>query len=390
MRADTIHRNDAGRTAGIVGGGIAGMAVAAALARKGWRVRVRERASEPAETGAGLQLGPNAARALEGLGLLSAVSERAVRPQAAVMRDGLTGFEILRIPLADAAEKRWGAPYLHIHRADLLDCLAAGARDLGVALETGAEVAPEDFFQDGENTLAIVAAGARSAFCGRKPVYTGNAAWRALVETSRLPENLIAPDATVWVGPGRHLVAYPLRGGRLVNVVAVAERDEWPEEGWSRPGDSEALRAAFAGWHPVVETLLAGVDRCTLWGLFERPAALVSNRENAVQVGDAAHAMPPFTAQGAAMALEDAATLAQCLEGREVPAALARYAALRRGRIERVCGAGRRNARLFHMRGPLKRMLTYGPMALASRLTPGLVASRLDWLYGFDATEETP
>ncbi|MEM8792444.1 MAG: FAD-dependent monooxygenase [Pseudomonadota bacterium] len=378
---------DQHRKARVIGGGIAGVAAAIALARTGWRAEVHERAAEITEVGAGLQISPNGARALEVLGILPAVEERAFRPRAAVMRDGISGFEILRVPLGDAALSRWGAPYLHIHRADLLDCLIAAARDAGVTIRTGSEVPAGLTEEDSEAPLTVVAAGARSVFAERKPAFTGQVAWRALVSSDRLPQGLIAPEATVWAGPGRHLVTYLLRGGDLVNIVAVEERSAWAEESWSEPGDADDLRQAFAGWHATVETLLAEVETCFLWGLFDRPVTLVLHPKNTVLVGDAAHPMLPFMAQGATMALEDAVTLAQCLEGREVPVALARYTRLRRDRVARVYETSRRNTRVFHMRDPVERMITRTPMVLASRLMPSVAAAQLDWLYGFDVRE---
>ncbi|MEM9097999.1 MAG: FAD-dependent monooxygenase [Pseudomonadota bacterium] len=375
------------RQARIIGGGIAGLATAIALTRVGWQVTVEEQAPAFTEVGAGLQISPNGARALMALDLFDTVAEKAFRPEAAVMRDGISGFEVLRVPLGEAAVSRWGAPYLHLHRADLMACLAQAAEALGVNLKAGVKVEPGTF-QTGEGLpLTIIAAGARSGFAKRKPEFTGQVAWRALVPSDRLPSDLIAPEATVWAGSGRHVVTYYLRGGALVNIVAVEEREEWAKESWSEPGDPDQLRAAFAGWHPAIETLLEKVDTCFLWGLHDRPVMLVLHPNNTVLIGDAAHHTLPFLAQGAAMGMEDAVTLAQCLEGREVPVALARYTALRRDRVARVYETSRRNAELFHMRDPLQRVLSRGPMVLASRLLPGVAAAQLDWLYGFDVME---
>ncbi|MEM9044942.1 MAG: FAD-dependent monooxygenase [Pseudomonadota bacterium] len=375
------------RNARIIGGGIAGLATAIALARRNWHVVVEEQAPAFTEVGAGIQISPNGVKALMALDLFDKIAELAFRPEAAVMRDGVSGFEVLRVPLGEAAVDRWGAPYLHLHRADLMKCLAETAKGYGIDLRNGIKIEPGTFETGEGSPLTIIAAGARSGFAGRKPEFTGHVAWRALVPADRLPSDLIAPEATVWAGSGRHVVTYYLRDRDLVNIVAVQEREEWARESWSEPGDPDEMRAAFSGWHPTVETLLGGVEKCFLWGLYDRPVMLVLHPNNTVMIGDAAHHTLPFLAQGATMALEDAVSLAQCLEGREVPVALARYTALRRDRLVRVYETSRRNARLFHLSDPMQRTISRGPMVLASRLMPGLAAAQLDWLYGFDVME---
>ncbi|HUF55939.1 MAG TPA: FAD-dependent monooxygenase [Thermohalobaculum sp.] len=397
-------------TAAVAGGGIAGMAAALALARTGWRVRLVERQPALGEAGAGLQLSPNAVRALDWLGLAEPLRARGFAPGAAVMRDGLDGRVILRLPLGPSAGLRWGAPYLHLHRADLLEILADGARAAGVAIETG--VRATDYAdraegitldcadaQTGETRpsldadLAVGADGIRSTLRDRlngrrEPDFSGMVAWRALVPAERLPRDLVAPDATVWVGPGRHLVTYLLRGGSLVNLVAVEEAGETTAEGWRQPGDPERLRAGFAGWRGEVTALLDAVDEAWVWGLFTRPEQVRWTQGHMALAGDAAHPMQPFMAQGAAQALEDAVVLARMLAepGRTVPEAVAAYERRRWPRAARVQARSRANARMFHQRHPLARLLHHGPAAAATRLAPRLVAGRFDWLYGHDVT----
>lgn len=378
------------RSALIVGAGIAGTAAALALRRAGWRVRLCEQAEAISEVGAGLQISPNGVKALRALGIDEALVARAVAPAAAVMRDGRSGFEILRMPLTDRARARWGAPYLHLHRADLLDLLLDAARAAGVELCTGVAASRETtgglVLSDGGRAgaeLTVIASGAKG-LSKRDPRFTGQVAWRALVPAMALPEGLIAREATVWVGPGRHLVTYQLRGGTLINLVAVEERADWAEESWSAAGDPGELRTAFAGWHPDLECLLRSVETCYLWGLFDRPVPPALHAGTEVLIGDAAHPMLPFMAQGATMALEDAVVLATCVSDPDIEAGLARFTQLRRARVARVQEVSRRNARLFHMSGSLPRLAAYAPIAAASRLMPGLAAGRFDWLYGHD------
>ena len=388
----------------IAGGGIAGMAAALALAREGWRVTVCEEAPAPAELGAGLQMSPNATRVLRWLGVLDAVAAVAFRPRAAVMRDGRTGARIYRAALGEAAERRWGAPYLHVHRADLLAALSAAAGAAGADIRGGARVegyllrpeGPTLKLAGGETLsgdLVIGADGIRSALRARlngpeAPDFTGMVAWRGTVPAARLPDGLVAPDATVWAGPGRHLVSYYLRGGSLVNFVAVEERGAWTAEGWSAPGDPDALRRGFAGWHAAVTGLLDHVEETFLWGLFGRPEQVRWVDGPVVLIGDAAHPMLPFMAQGAAMALEDVAVLvAEVQAGGDLAEALLAHEERRWPRVARVQRISLANGRFFHRRSGLARLGHRGLVAAVSRLAPGLAAAQLDWLYGHDATE---
>jgi len=387
----------------IAGGGIAGMATSVALARHGWAVTLCEEAEAPGEVGAGLQVSPNAAKVLRWLGVLDAVAERAFNPLAATMRNGTTGAQIFQVPLAERAEARWGAPYLHVHRADLLAALTAAAESAGVAIRCGTKVASHVVRPEGpvlrmtdgevlEGDLVIGADGIRSVLRSEingpeKPEFTGQIAWRGLIEADRLPRGLVAPEATVWAGPQRHLVTYCLRGGTLVNFVAVEERAQWTAEGWSAPGDPNELRCAFDGWHRDVTGLLAHVEKTFLWGLFGRPAQVRWAQGPVALIGDAAHPMLPFLAQGAAMALEDAAVLVRALQAYDqIPEALLAYETRRWDRVTRVQDRSRANGRFFHRHpgGGLK--AHWGLVSAVSRLAPGLATRQLDWLYGYDAS----
>jgi salicylate hydroxylase len=386
----------------IVGAGLGGLFAAAALARRGFEVAVHERAETLGEVGAGIQVSPNAARLLRGVGALRRVERRAFQPEAAEMRLGVSGAPILRLPLGAAAEARWGAPYLQAHRADLIAALEETAREAGARILPGAEIV--DARSEGgravlrdagggeiEADVAIGADGVRSTiraalFGPERPRYTGQTAWRALAPADALPPALVRPTVTVWTGAGRHLVTYCLRRGNLINVVAVVERPVWDGEDWSTEGDPAALREAVAGWAPGATAPLAAVERCHLWGLFVRTAPPSWARGRVALLGDACHPMLPFMAQGAAQAFEDGAALARALsEAGDPAAALARYEAARRPRASRVQAVSHGNARLFHARGGLERLARYGPIAVGGRLAPGLAMQRLDWLYGHDA-----
>ena len=392
------------RRAVIAGGGIAGMAAALALAREGWQVTLCEAAPAFAEVGAGLQMSPNAAKVLRWLGVLESVAERASRPESAELRDGRSGTLAYRAPLGEKAVARWGAPYLHVHRADLLRVLLEAAAEAGAELRTGARVAAYTIRSegpaariDGDEALAadlvIGADGIRSVVRAQlngaeEPVFARQVAWRGTVPADRLPANLVRPRVTVWAGPGRHLVTYQLRRGALVNFVAVEECEEWTAEGWSAPGDPDRLRRGFAGWHRRVAQLLDHVDETFLWGLFTRPAQVRWVDGPVALLGDAAHPMLPFMAQGAAMALEDVASLVRALQAEdEVAKAALTYEDQRWGRVTRVQERSLANGRLFHERPGPVRAGRWRVVRSVSKLMPGVAAGRLDWLYGHDATE---
>jgi len=273
------------------------------------------------------------------------------------------------------------------------------ARDQKGVRQPVASVAPEGaavtlHLWDGTTRatpLAIGADGVRSvARAALGPVtptrFTGQVAWRALVP---LPDGA-APEARVFMGPGKHLVAYPLRDGRLMNVVAVQERKAWAEEGWTHPDDPAHLRAAFADFAPPVRDLLAPVRIVFLWGLFRHPVAPAWHAGRLVALGDAVHPTLPFLAQGACMALEDAWVLAASLAHHDRPEhAFAAYQLARRARCVRIVAAANGNARAYHLRAPL-RGLAHGVLRLGGSLAPDAALKRFDWLYRHDVTQAAP
>jgi salicylate hydroxylase len=390
----------AGREIAVVGAGIGGLAAATALARRRARVRVFEQAHALIEVGAGIQVAPNGVAVLEALGLRDAAAAVASLPAAVELYDHRRERPVARLPLGQAVVARHGRPLWHFHRADLLAVLFAGAVEAGVELRLGTRVAAAEpdgaalrlRTEAGEETAEIVVAadglrsGLRAAHFTAAPRFTGNVAWRALVAAERLPAELLRPVARVTMGPGRHVVSYPLRGGRVVNLVAVEERAAWAAEGWTAPDDPMSLRRAFAGWGGAAGALIAAVEECWLWGLFDHAPLPRWAFGRLALLGDACHPMLPFLAQGATMALEDAWVLADCLDRAEEPErGLRAYEAARLPRATRVQQAAARSGRLYHL-GPGLRGPAQAALRGLSAVAPSLLAARFDWLFGRDVT----
>lgn len=384
----------------IVGAGIGGLAAAVALAQKGARVRVFEQAVALGEVGAGLQISPNGVAVLEALGLRKPASEFANTPEAVVLRD-YRGGEVVCLPMGQAAMARYHRPYWQFHRADLLKVLAEGAQASGVELVLGHrltgvtqdenKVTAE--FSSGEKVQSeglIGADGVRSTvrrlvFNGQPARFTGQVAWRGLVPAKRLPRGLFANAAQVFMGKGRHFVVYPLRGGTLINFVAVEERASWAQEGWTHPDTPEALRKAFQGFATPVQTLLQQVEETFLWGLFNHPVLPEWARGRIGLLGDSCHPMLPFLAQGAVMGLEDAFVLAQMLEGEGLKTGLQAYEQKRKNRCTRVQKHASRNAISYHLRNPLIRGAAHGLLGMLPRKA---LLAQFDYLYAYDVTEK--
>ncbi|ESZ87567.1 MAG: salicylate 1-monooxygenase [Blastomonas sp. CACIA14H2] len=382
----------------IAGAGIAGLAAALALARKGHSVQVIEQAAALEEVGAGLQLGPNAMRVLDALGIGEKVAAAGQSPAAITLRDGRSAREILKVPLGEAAKRRWGAAYVTLHRADLVAILAEaleraqpGALHLGVTLTDidnradGVAIATAS----GETLAAellIGADGIRSVvrevlFGPDTPRFTGHVAWRALVRIDPADPAAPPPGVGAWLGARRHAVTYRIRPD-LVNLVAVTEQSDWRDEGWNLPGDADRLRADFAGWK-VLAPLLARVETPLRWALFDRKPMRAWHDNRALLIGDACHPMLPFLAQGAAMGIEDGYALAELLplEG-EIEPALARFFALRQPRTARIQAMARSNGVDFHEGNPLATLAMRLPLGRAASARPDAVMARWDWLYG--------
>ncbi len=377
----------------VIGAGIGGLAVARALALRGADVTVLEQAEAITEVGAGLQIAPNGLRVLAALGLEDAVAKAGVQGRAVSLRD-TGGAEVLRLDLTRLADSR----YYFLHRADLIDILADGAREAGVKirlLQRVEEVTPgprpEVHFANGASLqcdLVIGADGLHSKLRqalngGDRPFFTRQAAWRAVIPNI----TGAGAEARVHMGPGKHLVSYPLRGGQFLNIVAAEERRAWADEGWSHTDDPANLRAAFAGFGGDVPSMLNAVETVHLWGLFRHPVAEIWGRDNTALLGDAAHPTLPFLAQGACMALEDAWVLAESLSGHDtVSAALSAYGRTRRPRATRVIDAASRNAWKYHLKFPPLRMAAHTALRLGGRFAPDRMMHQFDWLYEHDVT----
>jgi salicylate hydroxylase len=391
----------------IVGGGIGGLTAALSFHAFGWKVDLLERASELSEIGAGIQISPNGMKVFRALGIEEQIAKDAFQPEALEMRFGRSGKQIFRIEARQAIIERWGAPYLHLHRADLIDALTQllqkrqpnairlGAACTGYANQGQRVLAHLQTGEVIEGDLLIGADGLHSAIRTQmlgldRPDFTGNIAWRAVVPMEKLGELAPPPTACVWVGARRHAVTYRLRGGRLANFVGIVESDTWRSESWTEQGTREEVLADFKGWHPVIRNLIESADAHFKWALFDRQPLSKWVDGRAVLLGDACHPTLPFQAQGAVMAIEDAYLLAKLAsdQGTDLEAALQLYFESRQPRTAKVQAASRANAKLFHKSTRLGRAATYGPMWVAGKLAPALIRSRQDPFYAYDVREE--
>ncbi len=381
----------------IVGAGIAGLTLAGALCRAGVRCAVYEQAPVLLEVGAGIQLSPNATRILHRLGLAGDLDKVAVRPKSIQMRRWDTGDVLMRTGLGAECKAMYGAPYYTIHRADLHECLRGlvpeDALHLGrrcVAVEEHAD-GVELRFEDGSTVVADLVVGAdgirsavRDVLVSDQPRFSGQAVYRGLVAADRLAHLLGEPTVSIWLGPGQHCVWYPISGGALVSFAATTPAGDWRAESWSEQGSVENLVGAYAGWHDELRQVINAAGPVTRWALHDRDTIERWTSERLTLVGDAAHPMLPFGAQGAAQAIEDAAALAVCLRMATpdaVPAALKHYAEIRKPRTETVHRTIRENARNHHFTDGAQQRSRDRAMAE----NWGLRGQA--WLYGYDAEQ---
>ncbi|KWX00479.1 salicylate 1-monooxygenase [Carbonactinospora thermoautotrophica] len=388
MRTDELH-------VAVVGAGIAGLTLAAALSRAGIRCQVFEQTRHLGEVGAGIQIAPNASRILHRLGLAPHLRRTAVRPAAIEMRRWDDNQLIMRTPLGEECERLYEAPYYTIHRADLhqglLELLPEGIVHLGLRC-VGVEEKPDEVvlhFEGGPTATADVVVGAdgihsvvRDALVADEPRFSGQIIYRGLIPADRvsfLPEE---PRVVLWLGPEQHCVCYPVSSGRLVSFGATTPGSDWRVESWSAEGRVEDLVAAYTGWNDQITRLLHAPDAVRRWALHDRDAVEWWSRGRITIIGDAAHPMLPFMAQGANQAIEDAAVLAACLRGVTsdgVAAALQRYAEIRKPRTAEIQRISRENNRTLHLPDGDRQQ----QRDQALRGNSGLRDQ--EWLYGYDA-----
>lgn len=397
MRNDTPH-------VAIAGAGIAGLTAALSFVRKGWTVSIYERAELLEEIGAGIQLSPNATRILDRLGVLERLRQQAVQPEAVVLRQAATLAEAARVPLGVWAAHRWGAPYLTAHRADLQAALLAeadhhdaisvhfghGVKDFSVGPPT-LTMERDKTLVDADADLVVAADGVWSAIRGLggtkgQSRFVGQLAWRRTIqraEAEAIDPQLGQPVVTAFLHPGFHLIAYPVRGGNEVNLAAFTPYRKEIDASWKVTPDISVLRQAMKGTAPALLDLVDEGSGWTAWPIHvaDLDGAWIDPGGMAM-IGDAAHAMTPFAAQGAAMAIEDAWTLAEAVSRPgPVSTTLTQWNVERRRRVLRVARRGALNEFAWHAKGPVAAARN---MFLRMR-GPQRLAADLDWLYGFEA-----
>lgn len=390
---------------GIIGAGIGGAALARALWRKGISFQLFDQAPEFGEVGAGIQMTPNAVKVLHALGLNDEIDRVGFLPEAMIGRNWDVGEELFRTPIKGTFDDLFGAPYYHIHRADLHDAIVKdlpeeyvnfNAKCVGVESRGDKKVAKFANGDEFEADLLIGADGIRSvvrdSLWGKDtPEFTGHMAWRALVPVEEFPLPFVQPAVTFWFGPKAHVVTYYVKGGKAVNIVACKETDDWVKESWSEPSSTEELVQAFNGWHPDLIKLFERTDSPQVfkWGLYDRDPMKKWSLENATLLGDAAHPMLPYLSQGAAMALEDGYVLAEALsyfEG-EVSLALEAYEAERRDRTSNVQLQSRERGKTYHLESDEEQKKRDEEMRKRQAENPNAVGISAEWIYEYDATK---
>jgi salicylate hydroxylase len=353
----------------IAGAGLGGLAAASCLMRAGFDVEVYEQSPALGEVGAGIQVSANAFHVMRHLGVGNQLLKVGVRPGAYVFRLHDTGEELQRFALSEDHERKHGAPYVQLHRADFHEILAARAQSfkpdlirlnhrLTGFMETADHV--EARFENGHvarGDLLIGADGLKSVvrrqICGDPPAtYTGDGVWRLMVPVERLPNPFLEPVMSVFMGPGNHAVCYYLRAGTILNFAGVVETDDVREESWTLKLPWEKLKADFAGWHPAIQTVIdrGDHDGCCRWSLHIRAPIRTWSTRRATVLGDAAHPTLPYLAQGAAMAIEDGAVLARALKMTgSITDALSLYERNRVDRTARIVEHSTFNRQLFHL-----------------------------------------
>ncbi len=388
-----------GLSVAIAGGGIGGLAAALALARAGQQVALFEKATAFSEIGAGIQLGPNVTRILQGWGLLEAVRRVATAPDRLQVRSATTGGVLGELRLGETMAARYGAPYLTLHRADLHAVLLGAVQQTEAVLHTDCAV---QSFQQTPQMVSVkthagtqnfdVLVGADGLWSNTRqqllgdgaPRRTGHLAYRALIRQADLPERLRSQSVTAWLGPKMHAVLYPVRGGEWLNVVTFVHGDVPGDfENWDHTANAADLGIHLTDACPQLQDMVKAAPAWRLWIMHDRPpmqGAHQMAQGRVALLGDAAHPMRPYLAQGAGMAIEDAAELGSLLgavKPVDAPAALQHYAANRRQRNARVQARALRNGQIFHATGPMRWGRDVAMKLMRERLLD------LPWLYGY-------
>lgn len=388
----------------IAGAGIGGLTAALALLKRGHDVQVCEQAAELREVGAGLQLSPNALRALYQLGLEQPLRAIASEPDGKEVRLWSTGQRWKLFDLGASAVAQYGYPYLTVYRPDLHkvlvdavraikpDAIVLGAQCTGYA-ESAAGV--HLMLADGREISGDVLIGAdgvhsriRAQLSGAdQPTFSGMLAWRGVIPMERLPAHLRKPVGTNWVGPGAHVIHYPLHGGTLMNFVGIVERGDWQVESWTQKGTHEECHADFRDWNEDVHTLIDNIDVPFKWALMARAPMRQWSKGRVTLLGDACHPTLPFLAQGAAMAIEDGYIAARCIDkyDSDPPLALRKYEAARIERTTQIVLRSTENGKRFH--NPALASPDGAADYVDREWAEDKVIARYDWLFRYNVDE---
>ncbi len=386
----------------IAGGGIGGLSAAIALGRMGISIRVLESTEKFSDEGAGIQLGPNATKILEQWGVLERLAGKAVVSEGVAIGDGLTGQLLATVPFGETAQERYGAPFLLAHRADLHRALLEVARSYsGFNIKMGCEALSFQQSPDGVTVTtrngdvrgrALIAADGlwsrlrRDIDRGAALTFSGRTAWRTWIDPKDMPDALHGSWTGLWLGKKAHLVHYPVRGGKKINVVAVID-ERWGSrsDGWNHEAEADQLVPYYAEWDSLPAQVVRNATAWRKWSLFQLPPLRAWTQGSVTAIGDTAHPVLPYLAQGGAMAIEDAAVLARILSEHDNDPwqAFRPFESARIGRTARTSYESRRMGNIYHMGGPMRMMRNF----VLRHRSPESLLKKLDWLYGFEVSD---